>query len=55
MCDIDGKLDGEKFRVVESLAAARPGGAFEINTVIEGIIARDILERSISPLVKILL
>ena len=47
--DADGELNGDQLLVAERVAAARPGGAIRIGDVIEQIIARDNLERPISP------
>ena len=47
--DADGELHGEKLLVAKRVAAARLGGAIQMGEVIEGIIARDNLERPISP------
>ena len=47
--DSDGKLHGNQLLVAEREAAARPGGAIKMGDVIERIIARDNLERPVSP------
>ena len=47
--DADGELHGDQLLVAERVAAARPGGAIPMGDVIERIIARDNLERPISP------
>ena len=47
--DADGELHGDQLLVAERVAAARPGGAIRMGDVIERIIARDNLERPISP------
>ena len=47
--DADGELHGDQLIVAERVAAARPGGAIRMGDVIERIIARDNLERPISP------
>ena len=47
--DADGELHGKQIVVAERVAAARPGGAIRMGDVIERIIARDNLERPISP------
>ena len=45
----DGELHGDQLLVAERVAAARSGGAIRMGDVIERIIARDNLTRSISP------
>ena len=45
----DSELHGDQLLVAERVAAARPGGAIRMGNVIERMIARDILERPISP------
>ena len=47
--DADGELHGDQILVAERVAAARPVGAIRMGDVIERIIARDNLERPISP------
>ena len=47
--DADGELYGDQLLVADRVAAARPGGAIMMGDVIERIIARDNLERPISP------
>ena len=47
--DSDGGLHGNQLLVAEQAAAARPGGAIRMSDVIERIIARDHLERPVSP------
>ena len=47
--DADGELHGDQLLVAERVAAVRPGGAIRMGDVIERIIARDNLERPISP------
>ena len=47
--DADGDLHGDQLLVAERVAAARSGGAIRMGEVIERIIARDNLERPISP------
>ena len=47
--DADGKLHGDQLLFAERVAAARPGGAIRMGDVIERIIARDNLERPVSP------
>ena len=47
--DADGELHIDQLLVAERVAAARPGGAIRICDVIDQIIARDNLERPISP------
>ena len=47
--DADGELHGDQLLVAERIAAARPGGAIRMGDAIERIIARDNLERPISP------
>ena len=47
--DADGELHGDQLLMAERVAAARPGGAIKMNEVIERIIARDNLERPVSP------
>ena len=47
--DADGELHGDQLLVAERVPAARPGGAIQMGDVIERIIARDNLERPISP------
>ena len=47
--DAEGELHGDQLLVTERVAAARPGGAIRMGEVIEQIIARDHLERPISP------
>ena len=48
--DADGKLHGDQLLVAKRVAAARPAGAIRMVQVIERIIARDNLERPLSPL-----
>ena len=50
--DADGELHCDQLLVAERVAAARPGGAIRMGDVIERIIARDNLERLISPLAR---
>ena len=52
--DADGELYGDQLLVAERVAAARPGGAIRLGDVIERIIARDNLERPISPSARML-
>ena len=47
--DADDELHGDQLLVVERVAASRPGGAIQMGDVIERIIARDHLERPLSP------
>ena len=47
--DAAGELNCDQLVVAEQVAAARPGGAIRMGDVIERIIARDNLERVISP------
>ena len=47
--DADGELHGDQLLEAELVAAARPGRAIRMGYVIEQIIARDNLERPISP------
>ena len=46
--DADGELDGNELLMAEQVAAARPGGAIQMNDVIERISAHDNLERPVS-------
>ena len=48
-CDADGRLHVDEHLMAERLASARPGGPIRIGEVIKQIIARDNLERSVSP------
>ena len=50
--DADGELHGDQLLVAERIAAARPGGAIRMGDVIERIIARDNLTRTVSPPVR---
>ena len=52
--DTDGELYGYQLLVTERVAAARPNGAIWLSDVIERIIARDNLERFISPPTRLL-
>ena len=47
--DAHGELHGDQILVAERVAAARPGGAIRMGNVIERIIARDNLDRPVSP------
>ena len=47
--DADGELHGDQLLVAEREAVARPGGAIRMGNVIERIIARDNLDRPVSP------
>ena len=47
--DAEGELHRDQLLLTERVAAARPGGAIRMGDVIERIIARDKLERPISP------
>ena len=47
--DSNGELHGNQLLIAEREAAARPGGAIKMGDVIERIIARDHLERPVSP------
>ena len=47
--DADGELHGVQLLVAVRVAAARPGGAIRMGDVVERIIARDNLERPLSP------
>ena len=47
--DADGVLHGDQLLMAERVAAVRPGGAIRMGEVIERIIARDNLERPVSP------
>ena len=47
--DADGELHGDQLLVAQRVAAARPDGAIRMGDVLEQIIARDNLERPISP------
>lgn len=48
-CDADSELHNEQFLVAERVTAARPGCANGMGHLIEQIIARDTIERPISP------
>ena len=48
--DADGELHGDQLLVAERVADVRPCGAIRMGEVIERIIARDNLERPLSPL-----
>ena len=50
----DGELRGDQLLMAERVAAARPGGAIRMGNVIERIIARDNLERPVSPPARML-
>ena len=50
--DADGVLHGDQLLVAERVAASRPDGAIRMRDVIERIIARDNLERPVSPPVR---
>ena len=52
--DADGELHGDQLLMAERVAAARPGGAIRMGDVIERIIARDNLERPVSPPARML-
>ena len=52
--DADGELHGDQLLVAERVAPARPGGATRMDTVIERIIARDNLDRPVSPSARML-
>ena len=52
--DADGELHGDQLLMAERVAAARPGGAIRMGEVIERIIARDNLERRVSPPARLL-
>ena len=47
--DSDVKLHGDQLLMAEQVVSVRPGGAIRISDVIERIIARDNLERPVSP------
>ena len=47
--DADGELHGDKLLVAERVAASLPSGAIRMGDGIERIIARDYLERPVSP------
>ena len=47
--DANGELHGDQFLIAERVTSARPGGAIRMGDVIEQIIARDNLERPVSP------
>ena len=47
--DADGELHGDQLLVAERVDAVRPGRAIRIGYVIERIIARDNIERPVSP------
>ena len=47
--DADGELHGDQLLMAERVAASRPGAAIRMGEVIERIIARDNLERPVSP------
>ena len=47
--DAEGELHGDQLLVAERVAAARQGGAIRMGEVIERIIARDNLDRPVSP------
>ena len=47
--DADGEFHGDQLLVAERVAAVRPGGAIQMGNVIKRIIARDNLERPVSP------
>ena len=47
--DGDGELNGDQLLMAKRVAAARHGGAIRIGDVFEQIIARDNLERLVSP------
>ena len=51
----DGELHGDQLQVAERVAATRPnGGAIRMGNVIERIIARDNLDRPVSPPARML-
>ena len=52
--DADNELHGDQLLMAERVAAARPGGAIRMGDVIERIIARDNLERPVSPPARML-
>ena len=47
--DAKGEVHGHQLLMAEQVAAARPGGAIRMGNVIERIIARNNLERPVSP------
>ena len=47
--DANGELHGDQLLMAERVASARPGGAIRLGDVIERIIARDNLERPVTP------
>ena len=47
--DADGELNGDQLRMAERVAATRHYGAIRMGDVIKRIIARDNLERPVSP------
>ena len=47
--DVDGELYGDQLLIAERVASARPGNEIRMGDVIERIIARDHLERPVSP------
>ena len=50
----DGELHGDQLLMAERVAAARPGGAIRMGDMIERIIARDNIERPVSPPARML-
>ena len=52
--DADGKLHVDQLLIPEQVASPRLGGAFQMGDVIERIIARDNLERPVSPSARML-
>ena len=52
--DADGELHGDQLIMAKRVAGARPGGAIRMGEVIKRIIARENLERPVSPPARML-